>query len=185
MGSGRSIVSFSAEQGGMREGWKSANRAVQDAIATNLNGDEGDRFMVSGGRDLRVGMTKTEREAFIWGMARLAQNNSMKLIQGMSEQVGEELRGELVKHKEVAKRQQEQLESQQGRIKQLEDMITAMNHGAPPLLAAMMMAEKTGERKRERDEDGDGRSAEAGAAAEERGGEEEADMDVDGGQAAK
>ena len=39
----------------------------------------------------------------------------MKLIEGMSEQVGEELRGELVKHKEVAKRQQEQLESQQGR----------------------------------------------------------------------
>ena len=30
----------------------------------------------------------------------------MKLIEGMSEQMGEELRGELVKHKEVAKRQQ-------------------------------------------------------------------------------
>ena len=55
----------------------------------------------------------------------------MKLIEGMSEQVGEELRGELVKHKEVAKRQQEQLESQQGRIKQLEDIITAMKDGAP------------------------------------------------------
>jgi len=69
----------------------------------------------------------------------------------------EELRGELVKHKEVAKRQQEQLESQQGRIKQLEDMIASM-------------AEKAGERKRKRDEAGDGRSAEAGTAAEERGG---------------
>jgi hypothetical protein len=148
----REIVSFSAEQGGMREGWKSASRAVQDAITTILNGDEGDRFMVAGGRDLRVGMTKTEREAFIRGMARLTQNNSMKLIEGMSEQVGEELRGELVNHKEVAKRQQEQLESQQGRIKHLEDMITAMNDGAPPLLTTMMMAEKTGERKRERDE---------------------------------
>ena len=74
----------------------------------------------------------------------------MKLIEGMSEQMGEELRRELVKHKEVAKRQQEQLESQQGRIKQLEDIITAMKDGAPPVLAAMM--EKTGERKRERDE---------------------------------
>ena len=74
----------------------------------------------------------------------------MKLIEGMSEQVGEELRGELVKHKEVAKRQQEQLESQQGRIKQLEDIITVMKDGAPPVLAAMM--EKTWGRKRKRDE---------------------------------
>ena len=44
---------------------------MQDAIAMNLNGDEGGRLMVKGGRDLRAGMTKTEREAFIKGVARL------------------------------------------------------------------------------------------------------------------
>ena len=55
----------------MREGWKLASRAVQDAIAMNLNGDEGGRLMATGGRDLRTGMTKTEREAFIKGVARL------------------------------------------------------------------------------------------------------------------
>jgi hypothetical protein len=64
------------------------------------------------------------------------------------------------------------LESQQGRIKQLEDMIASM-------------AEKAGERKRERDEAGDGRSAEAGTDAEEWGREEDADMCVEGGQAVK
>jgi hypothetical protein len=120
-----------------------ASRAVQDAIAMNLNGDEGGRLMVKGGRDLRAGMTKTEREVFIKGVARLGWLRTTP----MSEQVGEELRGELVKHKELAKRQQEQLESQQGRIKQLEELITAMKDGAPPV-----MMEKTGERKRERDE---------------------------------
>jgi hypothetical protein len=55
----------------MREEWKLASRAVQDAIAMSLNGDEGGRLRVTGGRDLRTGMTKTEREAFIKGVARL------------------------------------------------------------------------------------------------------------------
>ena len=44
---------------------------MQDAIAMSLNGDEVGRLMATGGRDLRTGMTKTEQEAFIKGVARL------------------------------------------------------------------------------------------------------------------
>jgi hypothetical protein len=147
----------------MREGWKSASRAVQVAIAMSLNGDEGDKFMMVGGRDLRAAMTKTEREAFVRGVARLAQNNCTKLIEGMSEQVGEELRGVLVK-------QQEQLENQQGRIKQLEDLIATMGGNA-------------GGRRKDRDEAGDARSAEAETAVKEGGGEGDAAMGEEGGPA--
>jgi hypothetical protein len=50
--------------------------------------------MVAGGKDMRSRMPE-ERDKFIKGMARVAQNNSMQLIEGLTEQVEKELRGEL------------------------------------------------------------------------------------------
>ncbi len=61
----RELVSLSEGQGTVMEGWKSASRAVQDAIARSLSGDEGARFMVAGGKDMRSGMTEEERDKFI------------------------------------------------------------------------------------------------------------------------
>ena len=51
--------------------------------------------MLTGGKDMRNGMTEEERDKCIKGMARVAQNNSMQLIEGLTEQVEKELRGEL------------------------------------------------------------------------------------------
>ena len=36
--------------------------------------------MVVGGKDVRNGMTEGERDKFIKGMARVAQNNSMQMM---------------------------------------------------------------------------------------------------------
>ncbi len=71
-------------------------------------------------------------------MARVAQNNSMQLIEGLTEQVEKELRGELERQQEAVKMQQEQIQIQQGQIQELLDMVKTLNGGAPPLLSAMM-----------------------------------------------
>jgi hypothetical protein len=54
------------------------NHAIQRT--THSPGDEGARFMVVGGKDVRNGMTEGERDKFIKGMARVAQNNSMQMM---------------------------------------------------------------------------------------------------------
>jgi hypothetical protein len=115
-------------------------------------GDEGARFMVAGGQDMRNGMTEEERDKCIKGMARVAQNNSMQLIEGLAEQVGKELSEELERQKKAVKIQQEQIQTQQGQIQQLLDMVKTLNGGAPPLLSAMMEgAEGAAKRKEERE----------------------------------
>jgi hypothetical protein len=134
----RELISLSKGQGTVLEGWRSASREVQEAIAKSLAGDEGASFMVVGGKDMRNGMTEDERDKFIKGMAKMAQNNSMKVIEGMAEQVGKELRGELDRQKEAVRMQQEQIQTQQGQIQQLVDLVRTLGGGTPPLLAAMM-----------------------------------------------
>ena len=107
--------------------------------------------MVVGGKDMRNGMTEDERDKFIKGMAKMAQNNSMKLIEGMAEQVGNELRGQLDRQKEAVRMQQEQLQAQQGQIQQLVDLVRTLSRGAPPLLAAMMKGAEGLRRSRARE----------------------------------
>jgi hypothetical protein len=107
-------------------------------MARSLAGAEGARFMVVGGKDMRDGMTEDERDRFVKGMAKVAQNNSIKMIEGMSEQVGKELRGEMERQKAAVKLQQEQIQTQQGQIQQLTHLVMSLQGRAPPLLAAMM-----------------------------------------------
>ena len=85
-----------------------ASTGVQAAIANSLQGEEGAEFMMMGGKDMRSSMTPEEKDRLVKGMARIAQNNSIKMIEGMSEQVGKELREELKRQKDATKMQQEQ-----------------------------------------------------------------------------
>jgi hypothetical protein len=77
-------------------------------------------------------------------VARIAQSNSIKMIEGMSEYVGKELREELERQKNAAKMQQEQIMTQQGQIQQLTELVRSFRGGVPPVLQAMMGAEEKG-----------------------------------------
>jgi hypothetical protein len=59
------------------------------------------------------------------------------VIHGLA-QVEKELRGEFDRQKEAVRLQQEQIQTQQGQIQQLVDLVRTLGGGAPPLLAAMM-----------------------------------------------
>ena len=61
----RELVSLGEGPGMVLEGWKSASRDVQEAMARSLAGDEGARFMVVGGKDMSDGMTEDERDRFV------------------------------------------------------------------------------------------------------------------------
>ena len=143
----RELVSLGQSPGNLLEGWKMATTGVQAAIANRLQGEEGAEFMTMGGKDMRNSMTPEERNRFVKGMARIAQSNSIKMIEGMSEQVGKELREELKRQKDATKMQQEQIMTQQGQIQQLTELVNSLRGGVPPLLEAIMGDnEKGGER---------------------------------------
>jgi hypothetical protein len=117
---------------------------VQAAIANSLQGEEGAEFMMMGGKDMRGSMTPEEKDRLVKGMARIAQNNSIKMIEGMSDQVGKELREELKRQREATKMQQEQIMTQQGQIQQLTELVNSLRGGVPPLLEALMGAKEKG-----------------------------------------
>jgi chromosome condensin MukBEF ATPase and DNA-binding subunit MukB len=91
-------------------------------------------------------MTPEERDRFVKGMARIAQSNSIKMIEGMSEQVGKELREELKRQKAATRMQQEQIMTQQGQIQQLTELVNSLHGGVPPLLEAITGAKEKGGR---------------------------------------
>jgi len=143
----RELVSLGQSPGNLLEGWKMASTGVQAAIANSLQGEEGAEFMMMGGKDMRSSMTPEEKDRLVKGMARIAQSNSIKMIEGMSEQVGKELREELKRQKDATKMQQEQIMTQQGQIQQLTELVNSLRGGVPPLLEAIMGDnEKGGER---------------------------------------
>ena len=184
----RELVSLSESPGNVLEGWKSASTGVQSAIAKSLQGEEGAEFMMVGGKDIRVFMTPEERDRFVKGMARIAQSNSIKMIEGMSEHVGKELREELERQKSAAKMQQEQIMTQQGQIQQLTELVISLRGGVPPVLQAMMGAEeKGGEEGRRGDKAKRAKTNTDKLGEGEEGGTEGGEMEVDaaGGNNAK
>ena len=140
----RELVSLGQSPGNLLEGWKMASTGVQAAIANSLQGEEGAEFMMMGGKDMRSSMTPEEKDRLVKGMARIAQNNSIKMIEGMSDQVGKELREELKRQREATKMQQEQIMTQQGQIQQLTELVNSLRGGVPPLLEALMGAKEKG-----------------------------------------
>jgi hypothetical protein len=140
----RELVSLGQSPGNLLEGWKMASAGVQAAIANSLQGEEGAEFMMMGGKDMRGSMTPEEKDRLVKGMARIAQNNSIKMIEGMSDQVGKELREELKRQREATKMQQEQIMTQQGQIQQLTELVNSLRGGVPPLLEALMGAKEKG-----------------------------------------
>jgi hypothetical protein len=176
----RELVSLSERPGNVLEGWKSASTGVQAAIARSLQGEEGAEFMMMGGKDMRGFMTPEERDRFVKGMARIAQSNSIKMIEGMSEQVGKELREELKRQKAATRMQQEQIMTQQGQIQQLTELVNSLHGGVPPLLEAMTGAkEKGGEGGRRGDGAKKAKKRADGLGGGEEGGTEGGKMEVD------